>query len=187
MDKNCKVAETSLHSFLEYIYANPRMAWFLVASIVFLLVFILYIIYRRGLSIGKKVVIPSRNEREDCTKLVEESRFHQRPDFIQKVSDDYCWFYAHKGAMIKFGGATWNHEDHYQALDLFQSLLINDSIDSIEFIDSSIPSRVLTALEKKLTKFKETEKIFTIYCSSQQKNYLENNLSLYDNKKIVEI
>lgn len=183
---NCIPKETNFQSFLSYLGDNPTVTWLLVLGVMLFIFFGLFIIYKRGLTIGKKVTIPSQVERTSLIKMVEETRYYQKPDFIQKVADDYCWFYSHKGAMIKFGGSTWNHDDHYQALDLFQTLLMNEKVESIEFINSSIPSRVLTAIEKKLTKMQEENKNLSIYVNLEQKKYLENNLTLYNNKNIIE-
>lgn len=185
--KDCVPKEVSgFQSFLDYLALNPGIAFLIVGGILVLLFFALFVVYKRGLTIAGKVIVPSQQERNAYTKFLEESKYYQKPDFIQKVANDYCWFYSNKGAAVKFGGSTWNHDDHYQELDLFQTLLLNDSVDSIEFINSSIPSRVLTTLEKKLSKFQEEGKKFTIYATSEQKRYLETNLSLYDNKIIIE-
>lgn len=185
--KECIAKDVSgFQSFLDYLSISPTIAFLIVGGVLALFLFALFIVYKRGLTIAGKVIVPSQQERDGYTKFLEESKYYQKPDFIQKVADDYCWFYSNKGAAVKFGGSTWNHDDHYQELDLFQTLLLNDSVDSIEFINSSIPSRVLTALEKKLSKFQEENRKFTIYASPEQKRYLEGNLSLYDNKVIIE-
>jgi hypothetical protein len=185
--KDCQKELSNLQFLIGFLSENPSIAFLIVAGIIVILFFAIFVIYKRGLTIGNKIIIPSQEERNEYTKFLEESKFYQKPDFIQKVAGDYCWFYSNKGAAVKFGGSTWNHDDHYQELDLFQTLLLNDSVDSIEFINSSIPSRVLTSLEKKLSKFQEEGRKFTIYASPEQKRYLESNLSLYENKVIIEI
>jgi len=149
-----------------------------------LLAFIVFVVYKRGINIFGKIVVPSKLERDEAIKAIksiEESKFYLKPDYIQKTGDDFCWFHAHKGASMKFGGMTWNSGEHYQAFELFQTLLLSDNIDSLEFVKSAIPSKVLGGIEKKLAVFEGQKREFTIYCDESQKNFLSTNLSHYSN------
>lgn len=153
-----------------------------IVGIFAVLSFALFMIYKRGINLFGKVIVPSKEDRISAIKNIEETKYYLKPDYIQKTGEDYCWFHAQKGAKMKFGGMTWNSGDHYQGYELFQTLLLSDDIDSIEFVKSAIPSKVLGAIEKKLTTFSEQDaRKFTIFCDESQKNFLTTNLSHYTN------
>jgi hypothetical protein len=184
MDGKCSSAT---HEIFEFFGQSPVTTITTIVGIFAVLGFILFTVYKRGINIFGKVIVPSKEDRNGALKNLEESKYYLKPDYIQKTGEDYCWFHAQKGAMMKFGGMTWNSGDHYQGYELFQTLLLSDDIDSIEFVKSAIPSKVLAGIEKKLSTFSEQNRQFTIYCATDQKNFLTTNLSQYKNLILEEI
>jgi len=178
MDPKCP---TATHEILEFFGSSPFTTAISVIGTFAILGLIIFVIYKRGINLFGKVIVPSKEDRLNAIKNIEESKYYLKPDYIQKTGDDFCWFHAHKGAAMKFGGMTWNSGDHYQAYELFQTLLLSDEIDSLEFVKSAIPSKVLGGIEKKLSTFAEHKRKFTIYCDESQKNFLTTNLSHFEN------
>ena len=173
---------TITHELLEFFGQSPLTSALTIIGTFAILGLIIFVIYKRGINIFGKVIVPSKEDRLGALKNLEESKYYLKPDYILKSGEDYCWFHAQKGAKMKFGGMTWNSGDHYQAYELFQTLLLSDDIDSLEFVKSAIPSKVLGAIEKKLTAFAEQDsRKFTIFCDESQKNFLTTNLSHYSN------
>lgn len=180
-EANCP---TNVHEIVGFFSQTQLTTTITIIGLFAFLTFFAFIVYRRGLNIFGKLVIPSKLDRTEAITALEESKFHLKPDYIQKTGDDFCWFHAHKGAAMKFGGMTWNSGEHYQAYELFQTLLLSENIDSLEFVKSSIPSKVLGGIEKKLAVFDHQKREFTIYCDETQKNFLTTNLSHYTNLKL---
>lgn len=178
MDQKCS---SVTHEIIELFGSSPLTSALTIVGTFAILGLIIFVIYKRGINIFGKIVVPSKLERDETIKSIEESKFYLKPDYIQKTGDDFCWFHAHKGASMKFGGMTWNSGEHYQAFELFQTLLLSDNIDSLEFVKSAIPSKVLGGIEKKLAVFEGQKREFTIYCDESQKNFLSTNLSHYSN------
>jgi len=184
MDQKCT---TVGHEIVELFGSSPLTTAITVFGTFLVLGLIVFVVYKRGINLFGKIVVPSKEDRQNALKNIEESKYYLKPDYIQKTGEDFCWFHTHKGAKMKFGGMTWNSGDHYQAYELFQALLMSDEIDSLEFVKSSVPSKVLASIEKKLSTFAEQNRTFTIYCAEEQKNFLETNLSQYKNVKLEEI
>lgn len=178
MDPKCT---TVGHEIVELFGSSPLTTTISVIGTFTILTLIIFTVYKRGINILGKVIISSKEDRQNAIKNIEETKYYLKPDYIQKTGDDFCWFHAHKGAAMKFGGMTWNSGDHYQAYELFQTLLLSDEIDSLEFVKSAIPSKVLGGIEKKLSIFAEHNRKFTIYCDDSQKNFLATNLSHHTN------
>ena len=178
MDPRCPSNVTTVISFFGQ---DQLTSLITIGGIFIILSLMLFIVYKRGINIFGKIVVPSKEERSEALKIIGESKYYLKPDYIQKTGEDYCWFYVHKGAMMKFGGMTWNSGDHYQAYELFQTLLLSDEVDSLEFVKSAIPSKVLGGIEKKLSILAEQNRKMTIYCDESQKNFLVTNLSHHTN------
>lgn len=183
MDPKCP---TNVHEIVGFFGQDPVTSAITIGGIFIIMSLLILVVYKRGINIFGKIVVQSKEERSNIINA-EESKYYLKPDYIQKTGEDYCWFHTHKGAMMKFGGMTWNSGDHYQAYELFQTLILSNDIDSLEFVKSAIPSKVLGGIEKKLATFAEQNRKFTVYCSSEQKNFLATNLSQYTNLILEEI
>lgn len=154
---------------------NPYL-WFVFLLLLFSGIF--YIIWHNGIQIKDKIIIPSKDERRKANSILEEIHYYIKPDYLEKVEDEYIGFVIKNKPYVEIFGRLWNTTDHHKHIDKLRQSWRNEQ--SISIIGSNIPSDILALIEEKLQELEHLE----IYCSLDQQRLLENYLSSYPNKKI---